>query len=175
MNFVEYNDKKILYEIVRAKIKNMYIYIKEGKVIVKVPLRLKEKYIVDFVNKKAKWIYNKVNESQKQEKINKTISKEEVKKLENIIKDSVKEYADKLNLYPNKVRIRDITYAWGSCSTNKNITINKQLAIKEEDVIKYVVLHEMCHLKYMNHSKDFWDLVESIMPEYKTYKKSLKQ
>lgn len=52
MNFVEYNDKKILYEIVRAKIKNMYICIKEGKVIVKVPLRLKEKYIVDFVNKK---------------------------------------------------------------------------------------------------------------------------
>ena len=41
MNFVEYNDKKILYEIVRAKIKNMYIHIKEGKVIVKVPLRLK--------------------------------------------------------------------------------------------------------------------------------------
>ena len=78
MNFVEYNDKKILYEIVRGKIKNMYILIKEGKVIVKVPLRLKEKYIVDFVNKKAKWIYNKVNESQKQEKINKTISKEEV-------------------------------------------------------------------------------------------------
>ena len=86
----------------------------------------------------------------------------------------MKEYADKLNLYPNKVRIRDIKYAWGSCSTNKNITINKQLAIKEEDVIKYVVLHEMCHLKYMNHSKDFWNLVEHYMPDYKLAKKELK-
>ena len=61
----------------------------------------------------------------------------------------------------------------GSCSSNKNITINLNLALKPIECIKYVVLHEMCHLIYMNHSKNFWDLIESKMPEYKKYKKLL--
>ena len=61
----------------------------------------------------------------------------------------------------------------GSCSSKKNITINLNLALKPIECIKYVVLHEMCHLIYMNHSKKFWDLIESKMPEYKQYKKLL--
>ena len=74
---------------------------------------------------------------------------------------------------PNKVRIRNLKYAWGSCSSNRNISINLQLAKKEEKAIEYVVLHEMCHLIYMNHSKKFWDLVEKYMPKYKEYRKTL--
>ena len=75
---------------------------------------------------------------------------------------------------PNKVRIKDIKYAWGSCSSKRNITINLKLANKGEKVIEYVVLHEMCHLREMNHSKKFWDLVEENMSDYKIYKKKLK-
>ena len=59
-------------------------------------------------------------------------------------------------------------------SSNKNITINLKLAKKEEEVIEYVIVHEMCHLKYMNHSKEFWRLVENYIPEYKKYRASLK-
>lgn len=62
----------------------------------------------------------------------------------------------------------------GSCSFKKNITINLNLAQKPIECIKYVILHEMCHLIYMNHSNKFWNLVESQMPEYKKYKKLLK-
>ena len=76
---------------------------------------------------------------------------------------------------PNKVRIKDIKYAWGSCSSKRNITINLKLATKEEKVIEYVVLHEMCHIREMNHSKKFWDLVEKNMNDYKIYKKELKE
>ena len=75
---------------------------------------------------------------------------------------------------PNKVRIKDLKYAWGSCSIKRNITINRKLAKKDEKVIEYVVLHEMCHLKYMNHSEKFWNLVKNNMPEYKEYRKMLK-
>ena len=49
-----------------------------------------------------------------------------------------------------------------------------KLANKDAKVIEYVVLHEMCHLKHMNHSKNFWNLVEKNMPEYKKYRKMLK-
>ena len=85
------------------------------------------------------------------------------------------EYSNKLGVHPNKVKLKDIKYAWGSCSSKKNISINLQLAKKDEMEIRYVVLHEICHLKYMNHSEDFWNLVERYMPNYKIYRKRLKQ
>ena len=62
----------------------------------------------------------------------------------------------------------------GSCSSKKNITINLNLVLKPKKCTQYVVLHEMCHLIYMNHSKKFWDLVESQMPDYKQVKRLLK-
>lgn len=171
---IEYNGEKIPYEITKSKIKNLYIHIKEGKVIVKAPLKLKEKHIVDFVNKKSKWIYKNVKEVEKRVKKENIIKSEDIQKLEMIVNNSVQEYSEKLGISPNKVKFKNIKYAWGSCSSKKNISINIQLATKEEQVIKYVVLHEMCHLKYMNHSKDFWNLVENYMPNYKIYKKRLK-
>lgn len=174
MNEIEYNGQTMQYKIIKSNIKNMYIHVKEGVVTVKAPRRLTDKYIIEFVNKKSKWIYEKVKESESEQKHNAKIDQKGIKRLEKIVEESVKEYSFLLGMYPNKVRIRDIKYAWGSCSSKRNITINRQLALKEENIIKYVVLHEICHLKYMNHSKQFWDLVEKIMPNYKIYKKQLK-
>ena len=74
---------------------------------------------------------------------------------------------------PNKITIKKIKYAWGSCSNKKNITINLELIKYSEQAIRYVILHEFCHIKYMNHSKDFWNLVEKYMPDYKQIKKNL--
>ena len=170
---IEYNNKKIQIDIIKLKIKNMYIHVKEGRVVVKVPLKIKDNQILEFVNKKSKWIYEKVLETENKSKNKPEITKEDVIKLENIVTKSIEEYSKKLNVMPNKVRIKNIKYAWGSCSSNKNITINLNLALKDEKAIKYVVLHEMCHLLQMNHSKKFWNLVESIMPDYKMCKKIL--
>ena len=172
MHEIEYMGKIIPYTIVRSNIKNMYIQVKGGEVIVKAPNKLKEKYILEFVNKKTKWIYIKVNESNVKIKTEE-VNQEDIERLSTIVKESVKKYSEKLGVQPKKVRIRKIKYAWGSCSSNQNITISMQLAKKEEKVIEYVVLHEMCHLVYMNHSKQFWNLLEKYMPEYKIYKNKL--
>ncbi len=172
---IEYNGETIPYELTKSKIKNMYIYVKDGKVTVKAPIRLKDKYIYDFVNKKSKWIYEKIKLDREKPKKHKEIKPEDIKRLELMVKNSIEKYTKLLKQIPNKVRIRDIKYAWGSCSSNRNITINKKLVGKDEKVIEYVVLHEMCHLRYMNHSKEFWTLVETYMPEYKKYKNMLKQ
>ncbi len=174
-NQIEYNGKTIPYELTKSKIKNMYIYVKNGKVTVKAPVRLKDKQIRDFVNQKSKWIYEKIEQDRKRTKKQEEIKPEEVEKLEVVLKNSIEKYAKLLKEIPNKVRIKDIQYAWGSCSSNRNITINKKLAGKDEKVIEYVILHEMCHLKYMNHSKQFWTLVEAHMPEYKKYRNMLKE
>lgn len=171
---IEYNGATIPYELIKSKIKNMYIYVKNGKVTVKAPIRLKDKQIHEFVSKKSKWIYEKIKQDKENPNMQEEIEPEDVERLELVVKNKIEEYAKLLKERPNKVRIRDIKYAWGSCSSNRNITINKKLAKKEEKVIEYVVLHEMCHLKYMNHLKEFWDLVETHMPEYKKYKNMLR-
>ena len=172
MHEIEYMGKIIPYTIVRSNIKNMYIQVKGGEVIVKAPNKLKEKYILEFVNKKTKWIYIKVNESNVKIKTEE-VNQEDIERLSTIVKENVKKYSEKLGVQPKKVRIIKLKYAWGSCSSNQNITISMQLAKKEEKVIEYVVLHEMCHLVYMNHSKQFWNLLEKYMPEYKIYKNKL--
>ena len=91
-----------------------------------------------------------------------------------IVESTTKELIELTNLKPNNIRIRDISYAWGSCSANKNITISLKLIKYSKKAIKYVILHELCHLKYMNHSKNFWNLVEKYMPDYKEIKKEFK-
>ena len=174
-NKVEYNGEIIQYNITKSKIKNLYIQVKDGIVIVKAPKRLKDNIIEEFVNKKARWIYLKLKEQKAKKVENKEITEENINQLKEIIEYSINKYKKTIVITPNKVRIRDIKYAWGTCSSKKNITISLKLALKEDKVIEYVVLHEMCHLRYMNHSKEFWKLVEENMPKYKEYKKRLKE
>ena len=166
------NNKKITqYEIRYSKIKNVYIQIKDGKVIIKAPKRISEKELEKIIEKKSGWIEKNLEKtSQKQEK-SPLYTEEQFKK---IVEKNASELINSTGLIPRKIRIRDIKYAWGSCSNNKNITINKKLISYSELAIRYVILHELCHLKYMNHSKEFWSLVQKYMPEYKKAKAELK-
>ena len=175
MPTIKYKENEIPYTIVRSKIKNLYIHIKEGNVIVKAPLRLSESKIRKFVIQKSEWIAKNVNEYKKKPKIEEKITQEELNKLAQLIQKNIQKYISILGVSPKQVRIRNLKYAWGSCSTNKNISINSKLAKKSEKTIEYVVLHEMCHLVYMNHSKQFWALVGQNMPDYKKWKKELKE
>ena len=163
--------QQIQYEITYSKIKNVYIQIKDGKVLIKAPKRISKKELEKIIEKKADWI-NKTLEKSKQKQERKTLYTEE--QFKQIIEKNANELIKITGLIPNKIRIKDIKYAWGSCSSNKNITINHKLISYSEIAIRYVILHELCHLKYMNHSKEFWNLVQKYMPEYKEVKKEFK-
>lgn len=82
--------------------------------------------------------------------------------------------ARKYNLIFKRVRIRNQKTRWGSCSASGNISLNYRLMKYRKEVIDYVIIHELCHLKEMNHSNKFWLLVEKIIPDYKLLKKNLK-
>lgn len=69
------------------------------------------------------------------------------------------------------ITIKNLSSKWGSCSSKKNLNFNYKLIFCPYEVIEYVIIHEMCHLKEMNHSKRFWNLVESYLPEYKKHRK----
>ncbi len=224
MNKVKYNSKIIEYEIVRSKIKNLYIHVRDNKVIVKAPIKMKQSEIEDIVDRKKKWIYEKINqnvvENYKDGNTVKILGKDfllqvqflkdikpilelnesdvvislplERKNRNNtqIIKDLINNLYMKIaekevamammvvtrivGIKANKYRIKRLKTAWGTCTQNKNITINSELMKYDRQVIQYVVLHEICHLKYMNHSKEFWNMVEKYMKDYKEVRSRLK-
>ena len=171
MKTIQFGNEEIEYEIVRKKIKNMYITIKEQKAVVTAPPNIAEYEIEKMVYKKASWIYKNIQKNmRKQEKPDLYTEEEFISLVTNLTKELMQE----TGLRPRKMRVRDIKYAWGSCSSMNHVTINKKLIKYDEQSIRYVILHELCHTKHMNHSKKFWDLVETYMPNYKEVRKSLK-
>ncbi|MHA1539122.1 MAG: M48 family metallopeptidase [Alphaproteobacteria bacterium] len=84
-------------------------------------------------------------------------------------------YAAELNKKVNRISIKDTTSQWGSCSGKNNLSFSWRLILAPADVLDYVVAHEVCHLEHMNHSKDFWDLLGTIMPEYSKHRYWLKK
>ncbi len=92
------------------------------------------------------------------------------KELVNIINDRLIHWLKLINHWPeqpNRIRVRAMTTRWGSCSSKRNINLSLMLAEQPIELIDYVIVHELCHLKEMNHSERFWTLVSSIMPDWK--------
>lgn len=75
----------------------------------------------------------------------------------------------------NRVFFRNQKTRWGSCSSKRNLNFNWRLVLAPLDILDYVVVHELCHLEQMNHSKAFWNLVAEQAPDYKKRRKWLKE
>ena len=108
-------------------------------------------------------------------KIEKKLLEWKVEKLKVILDEYLEKYTKLLNTNINYYQIKKISSAWGIYHKKENyITFNFDLIEKDIKCIEYVVLHELCHIFYMNHQKDFWTLVEKYMPDYKIRRKNLK-
>lgn len=84
------------------------------------------------------------------------------------------ELAAKHGFSYNQVRIKHNVSNWGSCSVKKNINLNLNLMRLPAELRDYVMLHELCHLKYMNHGKEFHALLESVCPNHKALRTKLR-
>lgn len=83
--------------------------------------------------------------------------------------------AKDMGIEPKKIRLRDLRSRWGSCSHERVISLSWKLVAAPLDVIDYVIVHEYCHLVHMNHSQDFWNMVEQHHPNWKVMRKWLRQ
>ena len=171
--------KDINYEIIRSSRKTTALQIiRDNKVIVRCPYLVNPQRIHAFVYSKYDWIKEKL---QKRENLPEALpfTREEIENLaDKALADiplRVKFYAAKMNLSYGNITIRNQLTRWGSCSGKRNLNFNCLLMLTPEKVRDYVVIHELCHLKEMNHSKLFWAEVSKIMPDYKLYEKWLKE
>lgn len=92
------------------------------------------------------------------------------------VKDKVAVFKKQMQVEPSRITIKaNLVSRWGSCSSKGNINLNMTLIQAPSSVIDYVIIHELAHLKEMNHSKRFWEIVERFCPDYKQAKIWLKE
>lgn len=178
MKIGEYN-----VEVRRSKRKSAAIKITaDMQIVVFVPLYVSDNEIERMVISKSKWIdehmlkvQSTIDERSKLEKITFEQVKELADQAVEYIPKRVKYYAEKENFVYNKITIKNLVSRWVSCSTKGNLNFNCLLMLTPDYVIDYVVVHELCHLREMNHSEKFWAEVEKIMPDYQRAELWLKQ
>ncbi len=93
---------------------------------------------------------------------------------QNYIIPRTKQLADKMELKYKRISLKQQSTRWGSCSNQKNLNFNWRLVHFDPKVIDYVIIHELAHLKYLDHSKAFWALVAKYDGKYKEHKKVLR-
>lgn len=87
----------------------------------------------------------------------------------------IEKHAQRFGLFPRSLRIKTQKSRWGSCGPKNDINLNWLLMLAPAPALEYVVVHELCHIKHKNHSKDFWQLVGEHFPEYLQQRRWLKQ
>lgn len=169
-------DRKI--ELIRSKRRTLAIQVtSDGRVVVRAPIRYPVSEINRFIGEKADWIdrhLEKVRDIEKKEPITKQEVKYLVTKAKRVIPPKVEYYAKLIGVDYGTITIRMQKSRWGSCTAKGNLNFNCLLMKTPDEVIDYVVVHELCHRKEMNHSPRFWAEVEKILPDYKKRKSWLK-
>ncbi len=137
-------------------------------------------YVNKFLLEKADWILAKIDVMKQKTPVEKQpISKLELKRLKVVARELVHRRLEYFNdfyrfTYHN-VSIRNQKTRWGSCSRQGNLNFNVKMALLPSHLADYIIVHELCHLKEMNHSPKFWKLVAQTFPEYKELRRELKK
>jgi len=92
-----------------------------------------------------------------------------------LVKDRVKEINQFYNFPVNKIAIRDQKTRWGSCSSQNNLNFNYRILFLPDELVDYLIAHELCHLQEMNHSTRFWELVAQTIPNYRQRSRKLRK
>ncbi len=169
--------------IIRSTRKTTAIQIASPEeVIVRAPLHMPEREIRRLLEEKRAWIethLEKAARKAEERKAQPALSAEGLRRLADMalreIPVRVRQRAAQMGVTYGRITIRNQRTRWGSCSSAGNLNFNCMLMLCPDDVIDYVVVHELCHRKEMNHSARFWALVASVRPDYRTSRKWLKE
>lgn len=153
----------------------------DGRCIVTVPKYIPRWFVEHFVNQKSQWILDKIahfNALTKTGTIMKSTRTKYIKNKEQariLIEKKIQEFNSHYKFIFNDIRIKNQKTCWGSCSKKGNLNFNYKIAALPEKLVDYIVVHEICHLGELNHSKRFWDLVAQKIPDYRERRRELKK
>lgn len=182
--WISLDKEEIEVEIIRSKRRSMAIQIRtDGSVVVRVPMHASDRAIKRFVSAHARWIADnrgQMFECRKKLADNpydipawESLSAADKKIAKQKIMEHVDYYARRMEIDYGSISMRNQKSRWGSCSSKGNLNFNYRLAYLPEELLDYVVVHELAHRRHMDHSAAFWEEVETYYPAYKKCRQML--
>ncbi|MFW3411167.1 M48 family metallopeptidase [Aliarcobacter butzleri] len=190
---IELNEKQVTVKLVNKKnVKHCYIRVlKDDLIEIKSNIHFSLYDAKILVEKRKNWLENAIKKVSKNALLeDEFLYLGEVKKLqdyniknldkfykneiEKILPNIVETFSKKMDLYPTSISYRKNKRTWGSCNFKNGLNFNILLMKFPLEIMQYVVIHELSHIKHKNHSKNFWNLVEKYCPNYKQIEKEFK-
>lgn len=165
--------------LVRSSRKTLAVQIRtDGTVIARAPLRMPKDRILCFLSEKASWIRMQQGKMQEREKMRQQArihldaaqEKELRERAKSVLAQRTAYFARQVGVTYGRITVRDQKTRWGSCSQTGNLNFNFRLILAPSEVLDYVVVHELCHRRQMNHSTQFWQEVAQVLPDYRKRK-----
>ena len=165
--------------LVRSSRKTLAVQIRaDGTVIARAPLRMPKDRILCFLSEKASWIRMQQGIMQEREKMRQQArihldaaqEKELRERAKSVLAQRTAYFARQIGVTYGRITVRDQKTRWGSCSQAGNLNFNFRLILAPPEVLDYVVVHELCHRRQMNHSAQFWQEVAQVLPDYRARK-----
>ncbi len=163
----------------RAKRVRLAVYC-DSSIVVTSPFGVKQSFIDKFVSEKSQWVTDKIKfyGSVDSSKV-RVFSADDYLKHKDTALELVKErviFFNKNYQYSfNKISIKNQKTRWGSCSKRQNLNFNYKVLFLSEHLRDYIIVHEICHLKELNHSQKFWSLVGEVLPNYLEIRRELRK
>ena len=165
----QYKDYKLSI-IIKKNLKHSYLSVtKEGVVQIKT-FSNSQKFIHDFIDDKESWIQKQLKKIENFQELSQTQLH-----TQDTLSNRVAYFAQEMSLSYSQLKFRKMKRRWGSCSSLGVITLNKALFFVAQELVDYVIVHELAHLQHMNHSKEFHALVRQYLPKEREYRKLLQQ
>lgn len=165
--------------LVRSSRKTLAVQIRaDGTVIARAPLRMPKDRILCFLSEKASWIRMQQGKMQERENMRQQArihldaaqEKELRERAKPVLAQRTAYFARQVGVTYGRITVRDQKTRWGSCSQTGNLNFNFRLILAPPEVLDYVVVHELCHRRQMNHSAQFWQEVAQVLPDYRKRK-----
>ena len=166
------------YKVIYSRRKTIAISIVDCGVVIKAPIGTSDKILRDVVAKHSQWIAKSIEKQAKKQAMYKELSEGDIKLLKKAAKkyftEKTEYYAKIMGIDYGRITITSAKTRFGSCSSLGNIAYSYRLMLYPEPAREYVVVHELAHRREMNHSANFYAIIESVLPDYKARKSLLK-
>ena len=175
---------EIRISVIRSTRKSLSLEVRDANtVLARIPTRVSDRELKAFVENHRSWILEKTAVMAEREENRKStpapppelLSKTDRMKIQLKIGKRVRHYCETMGVTVGYVAVKNQKTRWGSCSAKGNVNFNYQLAFLPEELLDYVVIHELAHRRHMDHSRAFWAEVEKYCPDYRERRAALKE